>query len=235
MTASGVSSLAIVVAIGVGAVGHAQESPQERRARIIEQACHASELTSGVEFDRVAHVRQRFEPIVARDAKHKVSVVVVASDEINARNVPFNMRESVACIPSVMAHFMGSEGELAFLVGHEIGHGFDDACKTDEGRAQMATRMSPLATILGALVGENGPISEQQACESRADAIGFHLLTAARYSAYDAAGAFGRLEMYLGDTATGVVARLGAMGSDHPMTPDRIRHMRTLLARAASK
>jgi len=72
-------------------------------------------------------------------------------------------------------------------------------------------------------------IQEQRTCEARADEIGFRIFTAAGYNPFDAAGAFGRIEMLLGDTSTGVLGRLAALGSDHPITPDRIRHMRALL------
>jgi predicted Zn-dependent protease len=78
------------------------------------------------------------------------------------------------------------------------------------------------------------PVTEQQGCESRADTIGFRILRAAGYSPYDAAGALGRLEMYFGDTNTGVLARLSAMASDHPMTPDRLKHMRALLLQSGA-
>jgi hypothetical protein len=33
----------------------------------------------------------------------------------------------------------------------------------------------------------------------------------------------------LGDTSTGILGGFAAMDSDHPMTPDRIRHMRVML------
>jgi predicted Zn-dependent protease len=79
---------------------------------------------------------------------------------------------------------------------------------------------------LDRLLGGSGrnPLAEQKACENRADEIGFDIFTAAGYNAFDAAGGFGRLEMLLGDT--GLLGRLAFLGSDHPMTPDRIRHMR---------
>jgi hypothetical protein len=55
------------------------------------------------------------------------------------------------------------------------------------------------------------------------------LFTASGYNPFDAAGAFGRLEVYSGDISTGVAARLLALGQTHRMTPDRIAHMRALL------
>jgi predicted Zn-dependent protease len=91
---------------------------------------------------------------------------------------------------------------------------------------------APLSSALGALLGGGQgaaaatQLATQRSCEARADAIGFHIFTASGYNPFDAAGAFGRLEMYMGDNSTGVFARLAAMGSNHPMTPDRIKHMR---------
>jgi predicted Zn-dependent protease len=125
-----------------------------------------------------------------------------------------------------MVPFMGSEGEFAFLVSHEIGHAVDDACKTPPrtGRLASVRRRSRLDVLLG-----GNRVAAQRKCETRADAIGFNIFRAAGYNPFDAAGAFGRLEMYLGDTSTGILARLNAVRSDHPMTPDRIKHMRSLL------
>jgi predicted Zn-dependent protease len=122
-----------------------------------------------------------------------------------------------------------AEGEMAFIYAHELGHALDDPCKSGVGRAQIAP-----PTITGALdklLGGSGrnPIAEQRTCESRADEIGFTILIASGYNPFDAAAGFGRLEMLMGDTSTGVLGRLAAMGRDHPITPDRIRHMRALL------
>jgi predicted Zn-dependent protease len=76
---------------------------------------------------------------------------------------------------------------------------------------------------------------KQRTNEASADEIGFAIFTAAGYKPFDAAGAFGRLETRLGDRSTGILGRLAAMGSDHPMTPDRIRHMRALVLQQIQK
>jgi predicted Zn-dependent protease len=119
---------------------------------------------------------------------------------------------------------------LAFILSHEIGHAVDDVCKSSAGRVDVTP---PTVTgKLNQLLGGSGrnPIAEQRTCESRADEIGFAIFTKAGYIPFDAAGAFGRIEMYLGDTSTGALARFAAIGSNHPITPDRIKHMRMLLA-----
>ena len=43
------------------------------------------------------------------------------------------------------------------------------------------------------------------------------------------AAAFGKLEMYSGDIKTGVQAQLQALRREHPMTPDRVQHVRDML------
>jgi len=205
--------------------------PQLTRAQIVARVCRAPELAGGPAVDAIRRIEQRFGPVVNQVQGHRIHVAVVDSDVINAWNQNFSMSESLICVPRVMASFMSAEGELAFIFAHEIGHALDDPCKTASGRAHVATSTSPLAAVLGALLDQSSPVTEQRGCEARADEIGLNVLTRAGYNPYDAAGAFGRLEMYLGDTSTGLLARLAAMNGDHPMTPDRIRHMRTLLTR----
>ncbi len=200
------------------------------RAETIDHYCHASEITSGPEFDRIESIRQRLAPVLARVRGHEIHFAVVDSAVINAWHVPFNGNVSLICIPTGIVRFMGdSEGEMAFIYAHEIGHALDDTCKSGAGRAQIAP--PTISGALDKLLGGSGrnALAEQRTCEARADEIGFRIFTAAGYNPFDAAGAFGRWEMLLGDTSTGIFERLAAMGSDHPMTPDRIRHMHVLL------
>lgn len=174
--------------------------------------------------------------MINQDRQHRTYVALANSPVINAWATNFNLNISMICVPVAMVHFMGdAEGELAFILSHEIGHTLDDRCKTEEGRLAVANSRGSLGAVLGGLLGGQkgaaaaSKISQQRGCEERADEIGFYVFTASGYNPYDAAGAFGRIEMYLGDTRTGIFARLNALGSDHPMTPDRIRHMRVLL------
>lgn len=200
------------------------------RAEIIVHYCHAPEVTSGPEFERIASIRERLAPILARVPGYEINVAVVDSDVINASTIPLGQRSALICIPTGIVRFMGdSEGEMAFIYAHEVGHALDDTCKSAAGRAQIAP--PTISGEVNRLLGGSGrnPLAEQRTCENRADAIGFVIFTAAGYNPYDAAGAFGRLEMLYGDTSTGILGRLAAMSSDHPITPDRIRHMHALL------
>jgi predicted Zn-dependent protease len=198
--------------------------------------CKAPEITSGVEFDEIRRVEQKLGTVVSQDKQHRAYVALVDSNVINAWATNFNMTSSIVCVPVAMVHFMGdAEGELAFILSHELGHTVDDQCKTQEGRLAVANSRGSLGAFLGGLLGGQqgaaaaSKVSQQRGCEARADEIGFYVFATSGYNPYDAAGAFGRLEMYLGDTNAGILARLNTTGNDHPMTPDRIKHMRTLL------
>ena len=234
--------IACAVVLGVFSYGAVQSQTRPTKEQIIEKVCKAPEITSGVEFDEMRHVEQKLGGVVNQDHQHRVYIALVNSNVINAWATNFSMNQSMICMPVAMVHFMGdAEGELAFILSHEIGHTVDDQCKTEQGRLAIAQSRGSLGAILGGLLGgEKGAaaasrLSQQKGCEARADGIGFYIFTASGYNPYDAAGAFGRLEMYMGDTKTGVLARLSALGSDHPMTPDRIEHMRALLINYAQQ
>lgn len=130
-------------------------------------------------------------------------IALISSNEINAWQLH---PSDWVCVPTAMTSFMDNEDELAFILGHELGHVVDSAC--------AAVTLNRQNQII---------------CEMRADAIGFRLLVAAGYSPYAAAGAFGRLEMYSGDIETGISGLFRQLASDHPITPNRIANMRRLL------
>lgn len=194
---------------------------------IVRHFCRASHLTSGPEYQAVKTVVQRL-------AIHnpRIHIAVANSPLVNAWDVEISSEASLICIPVALVRFMGnSEGELAFMVAHEIGHATDDQCKNLRDRGRAADR-SKSGAVFGMLFGpSNGDgARDQRTCESRADELGLRLMTQAGYDPEDAAAAFERLSIYLGDTSTGPLARLAALGKDHPITPDRVRHMRKLIA-----
>lgn len=230
--------LALLIAHGA----FAQQPAKLTKEQVIEKVCKAPEIRAGAELDEMRRVEEKLGTVLNQDKQHRTYIALVESNVINAWATNFNMNVSMICVPVAMVHFMGGdEGELAFILSHEIGHTVDDQCKTQEGRLAIAESRGSLGAMLGGLLGGKdgasaaSKISQQKGCEARADEIGFYIFTASGYNPYDAAGAFGRLEMYMGDTRTGVLARLNALGSDHPMTPDRIEHMRTLLINYAQQ
>lgn len=139
-----------------------------------------------------------------REHEPKVIIALVSKDEINA-NARTSPQVSLVCVPTAMIDFMGNEDEIAFIIAHELGHTIDSQCYGQHSR------------------------QEQVVCEMRADEIALNHLSAVGYSPYAAAGAFGRLEMYYGDTSTGISGMFRQLASDHPITPNRIANMRRLL------
>jgi len=234
----------LILLLVTAAFAQLQTSAQQPSAgeQVIEKVCRGSEITRGPEFDEVHRIVQRLAPVINQDRQHRTFIALANNSEINAWATNFNMTDSMICVPIAMVHFMGdAEGELAFIIAHEIGHTVDDVCKTQNGRVAVANSRGSLGALFGGLLGGSqgaaaaSRISAQRGCEARADEIGFYIFTASGQNPYDAAGAFGRLEMYMGDTSTGILARLNALGNDHPMTPDRIKNMRTLLINYAAQ
>ncbi len=195
---------------------------------VVRSRCKAPPLSSGPEFDQVAAISQRLD----QSSRH-IYFVVANNPVVNAWEVELSQNESLVCIPVALIRFLdNNEGQLAFVLGHEIGHAVDESCKSLSERARIASRTKSgavLTFLFGRTRGDEAV--DQRVCESRADELGFSLMTRAGYDPRDAAAAFEKLSLYLGDTATGPIARLSAIGRTHPITPDRIRHMRKLVAR----
>jgi predicted Zn-dependent protease len=231
------SVVLFLVVLGHVSLSFAQARPiATLKPEVVERACHGPEIRTGGEQQELAHIEQRLRRVIKADGSHFFHVVLTRNATINAWEVPVDSTHHLVCVPVTMVHLMGdAEGELAFVVAHEIGHALDDLCRSTRGRLAVARSQGSLSALLGALLGgergayESSSLDQQKGCEERADAIGFLIFTRAGYNPFDAAGSFGRLEMLSGDTGTGLVSYLGALSSGHPMTPDRIKHMRALL------
>jgi predicted Zn-dependent protease len=168
--------------------------------------CGAPWAPDSPQRTKAAPIFQKLMPTFQRQyAGQSVTFLVVKSPIINAWTIVSDSR-SLICMPTAMIDFLSSDGEVAFIMGHEMGHAVDQACK-----------------------GPKNDMTVHRTCESRADAVGFDLLVKSGFSPYDAGAAFGKLEMYSGDIKTDLRAQLQALGRDHPMTPDRVQHMRDLL------
>src|SRR5260370_14734012 len=144
-----------------------------------------------------------------RSQGRKIIIAPVSSWDINAWNTNTEdvkwaagqpiAGESVSliCVPQgIIEFFMDAPEELEAVVAHEIGHAVDIPCYLD---VRPRTSFPPLV---------------QQACESRADAFALNVFIAQHKNPYAVAGAFGRLEMFSGDTSTGFFARLKNLPND---------------------
>src|SRR5579864_457855 len=177
---------------------------------------------SGKDFDQADPLQdsafvqstQRLVPIFeATYPSERLLIVLSASEQINAWAIgSWKPHNHLVCVPLAFAEFMGNEDELAFMIGHEIGHTRDPnpLCGSYRSYVQLARE-------------------QQVACESRADEIGYWFLRQAGYSPFAAAGGFGRLEMYSGDTQTGLTGLFHQMSINHPITPKRIENLRRML------
>jgi len=159
--------------------------------------------------------------------RRRMIVVPLKSPVINAWNInkedflyvrglpPSDETSSIICVPQgIIDFFSDAPEELEAVIAHEMGHAVDAQC-------YLNTRPKALF-----------PQQIQQICESRADAFALNVFIAQGKNPYAIAGAFGRLSMYLGDTSTGLLARIKNFATDHPLTPDRIRDLKSMLIEA---
>ena len=183
-------------------------------------------MSRGNEVNQVAQIADRLAVVNPR-----VYIAVAMNPLVNAWDVEFS-DTSVICVPIALVRAMhNSEGELAFILAHEIGHATDDLCKSLGSRARLADQSKSgvlLSLLFGRGTGDGS--RDQRACESRADELGVRSMIRAGYKPEDAIAALERLAAYSGDTASGPLARLSALGKDHPITADRIRHIRKTIA-----
>jgi Zn-dependent protease with chaperone function len=121
--------------------------------------------------------------------------------------------KSVVLTTGIIDFTRSDPGELAFVVGHELGHLADQplGCVSALQRERIVAH-----TRIGA----------QRACEARADNIGFQYLLGAGFDGYDAAASFGRLQM--SHRQPGLLTQFAL---DHPIDADRIENLRVLFAR----
>jgi hypothetical protein len=129
-----------------------------------------------------------------------------------------------------------NEGELAFVVAHEMGHviGFQMGWSAQIQQAQLNSDLSSFLNSLGwaLLTAKERANRSQQLEENLADALGLYLLVRSGYNPYDAGAFFGRLEMYMGTTGP-ATREWDKYRNDHPFNEDRIENLRKMMARLA--
>jgi len=190
----------------LGKLGIGLDRPHEVVAQI-------DKLTQGSEPPPIRNVGEAAAVVghVVERLKHnrfqipEFHVSVNDSKEINAY-AQADLKQIT--IPIGIVRFLrADEGELAFVIAHEIGHIQDRQCHEIAEHARITQE------------------GQSRLCEQRADALGLQYLVGAGYNPYDAAAFFGRLLMY-GGGATVLDTLLGRMASDHPVDLDRINNLR---------
>lgn len=169
-------------------------------------------IRSGPEFEMVKRVVTRLESQVQFKFPRDVHEIVIDDDTINASSYP---DRRLIVIPVGIVRFLrDSEGELAFVIGHEMGHVIDIGLKT-RGNVQSVCPSKSAAA--------------QRFCESRADEIGLQYMAGAGYNPYDCGAWFGRWAMFAGDTGLGGLLRKWIYNQNHPISTERLADMRKTL------
>src|SRR5579859_6781677 len=87
---------------------------------------------------KLAQVLPKLLPTFQRQyAGQGVVFLVVKSPTINAWTI-IGENRSLICVPTAMVDFLSGDGEVAFIMGHEMGHAVDQACKGP--KTDMAVR-----------------------------------------------------------------------------------------------
>ena len=167
-----------------------------------------------------------------------VQPVLHISDEaiVNAWATP---KTGDVYITEQMLGLLGdNKDEIAFVLGHEIGHvlGYWTGMSAQLQKPQMEEDLGNLLSALGLLLesGEAKKNRYSQVEERLADAIGFHLIWHVGYNPHDAAGFFGKLQMYQGATDPGVRMWMPYL-LDHPFDEDRIDNLRLVMQQLEEK
>ncbi len=211
----------------VHVVGQTTETAPASLLPEISSLCGGPLVTSGAEYDLVKRafagltanltisgapdsVLRSFSSPPPQTGNETIFIATYSSPVINAFTHPSGEFRGggLICMPTGMVRFLlDAPEELASIVAHEMGHALDNGCRKVYGSSLPVTRN----------------------CESRADTYGFMIITAAGLNSYAFAGAFGRLEMFSGDTSTGILARLKEFSQTHPITPERIANLHKLM------
>jgi hypothetical protein len=134
----------------VPALAQACDSPA-LSDHMIRRYCEAERVSTGAEVELVTAVAPR-----RGFGNPRITIAV-----LNAWVVEVSTDSSLICVPAGLVHFMRShEGELAFILGHEIGHATDDRCKRLSGSAKVADQSGP-AMAQETEQGTSGPVKAE--------------------------------------------------------------------------
>ena len=146
---------------------------------------------------------------------------------INSQTQPLPNGQLAVLAFDSMAQFLNYDpDEEAFIIGHEIGHvqDWENCAALKVARMNRAPILKQLA-LTGA----------RQACEENADNYGLQYMWGAGYNPFAAGALFGRLEMYAPNETRGMASMLNNFLSDHPISSERIRKLRAVVAHLCSQ
>jgi len=162
------------------------------------------------------------------------SIKVVNTAEVNAAAGPSDIY-----INSGLIQFVDNDAQLAFVIGHEIGHIKSDHIKTSYERYVKLHGMAlKLALAMEKKIGHNLPVSKKSMAvvekvgpyvvnvygkdaEFEADKIGMELMRTAGYDTREAARFLGKLQ-----EESGSVKGISSFLSTHPPLEERVSRLR---------
>ena len=182
-------------------------------------------VTAGQELDLVQRIVSRLQNQTRFQFPRDVRIVLVDRPEtINAFADP---GQRVIVLTTGIVRFEShAEGELACVIGHEMGHIIDRSCGPLLGRPSSKLD-ELLAGIFGG--GRGSTLAKgEKLCEQRADEIGLQFVAGAGYNPYDCAASLGRMAMFHGDAG---ILNKWLYQSTHPLDWERIMDLRVTLVR----
>jgi len=184
----------------------------------------------------IEEVWQRLVSDLPSDLPVQPSLRISDKPIVNAWTSPGTGEVSVS---QQMLGILGdNRGEIAFVLGHELGHvigywtGQSAKLQKEQMEADLGNLLSALNLVLESPEAKKNRYSQIE--EKLADAIGFHLIWHVGYNPYDAAGFFGKLQMYAGTTNPGDRMWRPYL-QDHPFNEDRIENLRRIMQQLTEK
>lgn len=195
-------------------------------AQTRERTCGAVHIFTGEYAERVKRVSAT---LMNEHPELNADVVTVRSDSINAWAVDLASERPLVCVATGIVRWTrDDDGQLAFIIAHELAHAADNGCRSLRERAKLAARsISVLSLLVGSSNGDEP--GDQRRCETRADQMGVELLMDAGYDSEDAIRSFKKLQQIEPKPRDGFLRRLFGSGSGHPMSEARIRSLRKLM------
>jgi len=184
-------------------------------------------VTSGPDYERVRDIGQR----ILRYADRKVpySLTLLNNDEVvNAFAAP----GGPLYVTTALARRMSDDGELAFVIGHEVGHieaehgrqSINQALLVNTAASLVLDNRSQLQQLGASVIWTLYSQGYSRSNELESDALGLRLMDKAGYNPWRSIDALQKLG---GGNASGPAKYL----SSHPSTPERVQRLEEQIIR----
>lgn len=195
-------------------------------AQNVEQE-YGEAVTDGPEYRRVQEIGGRLLRYANREVPYSLTLLN-NSEVINAFAAP----GGPLFVTTALCRLMTDDGELAFVIGHEISHveaehgrqAINQALMVNAAASLILDDRSQLQQLGASVVWTLYSQGYSRTNEREADALGLRMMDRAGYNPWRALDALGKLG---GGNLSGPARYL----SSHPSTPERIERLRDQIAR----